>query len=82
MFNGFILYDYYSQSITHRHILRQEEGMGLLLRVEPDGPKFMEGYPQLKIILRKACICMPEPKTAKLYQRKCKKNHGYLIQQL
>jgi len=28
--------------------------MGLLLRAEPEGPKFMEAYPQLKIILRKA----------------------------
>ena len=28
--------------------------MGLLLRAEPDGPKFMEAYPQLKSILRKA----------------------------
>lgn len=28
--------------------------MGLLVRTEPDGPKFMEGYPQLKSILRKA----------------------------
>ena len=28
--------------------------MGLLLRAEPEGPKFMEGYPQLKSIVRKA----------------------------
>lgn len=28
--------------------------MGLLLRAEQEGPKFMEGYPQLKSILRKA----------------------------
>lgn len=28
--------------------------MGLLLRAELEGPKFMEGYPQLKNILRKA----------------------------
>ena len=28
--------------------------MGPLLRGEPEGPKFMEGYPQLKSILRKA----------------------------
>lgn len=28
-----------------RRILRQEEGMGILLRAEPEGPKFMEGYP-------------------------------------
>jgi len=28
--------------------------MGLLLRAEPEGPKLMEGYPQLKNILRKA----------------------------
>jgi len=27
--------------------------MDLLLRAEPEGPKFMEGYPQLKSILRK-----------------------------
>lgn len=28
--------------------------MGLLVRTEPDGPNFMEGYPQFKSILRKA----------------------------
>ena len=28
--------------------------MGALLRAEPEGPKFMEGYPQVKIMLRKA----------------------------
>ena len=28
--------------------------MGLLLRAEPEGPKFMEGYPQVKSMLRKA----------------------------
>ena len=28
--------------------------MGLLLRAESEGPKFMEGYPQLKSILKKA----------------------------
>lgn len=28
--------------------------MGLLVRIELDGPKFMEGYPLLKNILRKA----------------------------
>ena len=28
--------------------------MGIFLRAEPEGPKFMEGYPQLKSILRKA----------------------------
>ena len=28
--------------------------MGLLLRSEPEGPKFLEGYPQVKNILKKA----------------------------
>ena len=28
--------------------------MGLLLRAEPEGPKFLEGYPQVKNILKKA----------------------------
>lgn len=28
--------------------------MGLLLREEPEGPNFMEGYPQVKNILKKA----------------------------
>lgn len=28
--------------------------MGLLVRTEPNGAKFMEGYPQLKSMLRKA----------------------------
>ena len=27
--------------------------MGQLLRTEPEGPKFMEGYPQVKDILKK-----------------------------
>ena len=28
--------------------------MGKLLRAEPEGPKFIEGYPQVKEILKKA----------------------------
>lgn len=28
--------------------------MGLLLRAEPEGPMFMEGYPQVKKILKKS----------------------------
>ena len=28
--------------------------MGKLLRAEPEGPKFMEGYPQVREILKKA----------------------------
>jgi len=32
----------------------QKSEMGKLLRVEPEGPKFIEGYPQAKEMLRKA----------------------------
>lgn len=28
--------------------------MGRLLRAEPEGPKFLEGYPQIKELLKKA----------------------------
>lgn len=28
--------------------------MGMLLRAEPEGPKYLEGYPQVKNILKKA----------------------------
>ena len=28
--------------------------MGWLLRAEPEGPKFLEGYPQVKDLLKKA----------------------------
>jgi hypothetical protein len=33
---------------------KTEERMGKLLRAEPEGPKYLEGYPQAKDLLKKA----------------------------